>query len=108
MSDELRGVERRIREWATRPPSTSPRIARARVLARIQERRRWAGWKLAAAAVALAVALASGLLVFAPARRPGAAVDAPAAEPSQRLLIYELESGTRLYLALAAKKGNGR
>jgi len=101
MSDELRRIEREIRDWTARPPERSPRVARTRVLARIEGVPTRPGWLAAAAAAALVVALAFGLLLRGPATHPGPPAEAAAAEPSPGLLVYELESGTKLYLALA-------
>ena len=101
MSDQLRQVRREIRDWAASPPTRSPRMARTRILAEITERRTRSGWMFAAAAVAAVALLALGLLLHG----PGATSDSPemaAAETSKGLLVYELESGTKLYMALAA------
>ncbi len=109
MSDDLRHIEREIRDWTARPPARSPRVARTRILARIEDRgarRRW----LFAAAAAMVVVLAVGLLLpRAPEAPSGEPVEIAAAEtpPSSSrqageagLLVYELESGTKLYMAL--------
>ena len=100
MSDELRRIESEVRDWTRRAPTRSPRVARTRVLARIEDRRSRSGWMTAAAAAALAVALAVGLLPRGPETRSGPPATAFAEEPSPGLLVYELESGTKLYLAL--------
>ena len=100
MSDELRAIEREIRDWTSRPPARSPRVARTRVLARIGERSRWRGWLTAAAA--LAVALAFTLLPRGPGEPPGPTKMAGVARPTPGLLVYELQSGTKLYLELAS------
>ncbi len=105
MSDELR----RIRDWTSRPPARSPRVARTRVLARIEERRSRPRWRFAAAAAAIVVVLAFGLLLRRPEAPSGppriAASESPApsrgASDGSGLLVYELESGTKLYMALA-------
>ena len=104
MSEELQDIEREIRSWTARPPTRSPRVARTRVLARIEERRLWAGWKLAAAAAVLVVGFA--LLVLSPETPSGPSTVASVDEPSPRILVYELASGTKLYLALAAPPAN--
>ncbi len=135
MSDDLKSIEREIRDWASRPPVRSPRMARTRVLARIDERRAWRllrvarrplgeqglgqrveslgssywgarrRWGFAAAAAMVAV-LAVGLLLprtpEAPSEPPvRMASTEPATSEGAGLLVYELESGTKLYMALA-------
>lgn len=98
MTDEMDRVAEQLRRWAERPAPLSPRAARTRVLARLPSRRRRPAWRLAAAGALAGLALAMALLV---ARRdepvPGAPPSAPAAE---RLIVHELSSGTRLYIAL--------
>ncbi len=110
MSNELRRLEHEIRDWTSRPPARSPQVTRTRVLARIAERRSRPRWKFAAAAAAMVVVLAFGLLLRrpeTPSGPPKMAASEPAA-PSRGtaggsgLLVYELESGTKLYMALAA------
>ncbi len=113
MNDPLRQVEREIREWTARVPTRSPRAARTRVLARIPDRRRFprwgirgsSGWALATIATALIAVLGAGLLLRgpeAPNDPPVTVAATPAATPpSPGLLVYQLESGTKLYLALA-------
>ncbi len=103
--DNLRRIEREIRDWTAGPPARSPRMARARVLARIPERRTperrtWSGWIFAAAAAAAVALLALGLFLHGP-EAPSDSTVIAAVEPSPGLLVYELESGTKLYLALA-------
>ncbi len=106
----MRRIEREIRDWTARPPARSPQVARTRVLARIEERRPRTRWMFAAAA-AMVAALAVGLLL---PRGPETPSEPPvrmaSAEPSTSspretggsgLLVYELESGTKLYMALA-------
>lgn len=96
--NRLRRIEREIRDWTAAPPARSPRMARTRVLARIEERRTRSGWMFAAAAAAV-VLLALGLLLNGP-EAPSESTVIAAADPSPGLLVYELESGTKLYLAL--------
>ncbi len=102
MSEELREIEREIRSWTERPPVRSPRVARTRVLARIEERRGWSPWRPAATAATLVAGLVFGLLLLTPEELSEPPVVARAEEPSPGLLVYELSSGTKLYLALAA------
>ncbi len=100
MNDErLDRLADEIRSWTRRPPARTPQVARTRVLAGIARPRFRAAWKLAAAAAAVAVALTAGFLLDP--GPPPPEPDAPAA-PAQKLLVYELESGTKLYLALNA------
>jgi len=62
MSEEQRNIEKVIRAWVTRPTSTSARMARARVLTRLAEKRPRFGWRLVTAALLIALA-AGGLYV---------------------------------------------
>ncbi len=108
--NELDRIEREIRDWPSRPPARSPRVARTRVLARIEEPQgtsfwgRKRQWTFAAAA-AMVVVLAVGLLLpRAPVPPPTPPVKMASSEPPASeggLLVYELESGTKLYMALA-------
>ncbi len=107
--DDVRDIEREIRDWTARPTTRTPRMARTRVLARIEERRARPGWMLAAAATALVAVLAVGLLLRGSGTpyEPETVAAAGPPAPSQReahgtgLLVYELESGTKMYMALA-------
>ena len=92
-------MRRDIRAWATRPPERSPQAARTRVLARLDERRRPA-WRLAAAATTAAVALMAVLLLHEPETPTGPPIATLDDRPTAGLLVYELASGTKLYLAL--------
>ncbi len=100
MSDPPKDIEREIRDWTSAAPERSPRTARTRVLARIEERRTRSGWVFAAAAAAAVALLALGLFLHAP-EAPSESTVVAAAEPSPGLLVYQLESGTKLYMALA-------
>ncbi len=107
--EKMQDIEREIRDWTARPAARTPRMARQRVLARIEERRPRRGWLTAVATAAVAVALAFGLLP----RGPGTpyeppvvaggspAPSSPGEDGGAGLLVYELESGTKLYMALA-------
>lgn len=101
MNDErLDRLAGEIRTWTRRPPERSPQVARTRVLGRIAKPRNPA-WKLATAAAVLAVAVTAGFLLDSgPTPGPPVAT-AAVAPPAQKLLVFELESGTKLYLALA-------
>lgn len=107
MSDELRRIEREIRAWTARPPARPPRMARTRVLARIAERRTSRRWVFATAAGVMVALLAVGLLLRDPGVPPGPPPAVAAADPSPGLLVYELESGTKLYLALSTTSTAG-
>ena len=100
MSDEKRRIETAIRAWATRPAARSPRVARARVLAQLDQERHRSGWRLAAAT--LVVAAVCGWFLLTPNRSADNRPAATAEQTSPGLLVYELRSGTKLYLALAA------
>ncbi len=108
LKSDLQDLERRIRSWTSRPPSRSAAAARTRVLARLGERRAWGGWRLAAATAAVVLALISGLFLRRPPAAPGIGPRGPSAvvaeSPSAGLLIYELRSGTKLYLSLASSR----
>ena len=102
MSNELRSLQRDLRDWTTRPATRSPRVARTRVLARIEERRARPWWVLAAVTAGLVAVVAFGLFLRSPRMSYDPPVARAATEPSPGLLVYELESGTKLYMALAA------
>jgi len=115
MNDEtLRRIRREIRSWTARPPARSPQVARTRVLARLDKRRPRPSWRLAAVSVLVtALALAAGLFLLGPEKSDAPAVvtsvDRPAGEHAARgLLVYELRSGTKLYLALGPKAPDSR
>lgn len=101
--EELRDLERRIRDWTSRPPSLSPRAARTRVLARLDERRRRPAYRLAAAVLVLAAVTLGSLLL-----RTQKTAAPPAEAPSQALMVYVLESGTKVYLDLAPRSAGGK
>ena len=103
--EEMRDARRRILAWTRRPPVLSPRAARTRVLARLPGRRPRPMFRLAAA-ILVAAALAAGVFVFLPEEPAAPLVE----EPSHGLLVYVLESGTKVYLDLPARpdEGNGR
>jgi len=106
-NDDLETLRNEIRSWTDRPPERTPGQARTRVLARIDERhRRRPRWRLAVATAALAAGLALGLLLLQPAPPDGPPVATVEPEvtlatpPASQLLLYELRSGTKLYLDL--------
>ncbi len=122
LKSDLQDLERRIRSWTSRPPSRSAAAARTRVLARLGERRARGGWRLAAGVAVVALALVAGLYLRRPPAPPGigprgpstVVAESPAAgrpapgRPAPGLLIYELRSGTKLYLSLArSRPANG-
>lgn len=98
-TDPVDRLTRELRAWARRPPRLSPGAARARVLADLAVDRRRSAWRLltagaSLAAVALVVALATGRR-----ERPAATVPAPAAT-SERMIVHQLSTGTRLYIVV--------
>lgn len=101
-NEGLRELEQRIRAWTSRPPALSPKTARTRVLARLEGRRSRPAFSLATAALVVAV-LAVGSLML----HPGKPVEPPVRTPGGGLLVYELESGTKVYLDLAARPAEG-
>ena len=103
MNDEMQDLRRRIRAWTARPPAIPPPAARTRVLARLEGRRLRPTFRLAAAAAALAAVAVCSLVLQT--EKPTAP---PAEAPSRGLLVYELESGTKVYLELAARTNEGR
>ena len=112
LRDDLRDTERQIRAWATRPTARSPGAARTRVVARLGERRSAHRWRLAlGCAGAAAVALALTTLFLPPSPPELGPADpfavAAAEPPAAGFLIYELSSGTKLYLDLASRPANG-
>ena len=105
-------LEREIRAWANRPPARSPQVARTRVLARLDERRAWPMWKAwpvwryAAAAAMVLVVLTSAILLRGPETPPGTPIETLAEQPTAGMLVYELGSGTKLYVALQPSDSN--
>ena len=99
-------LERELRDWAARPPARTAREARQRVLARLETRaprRRAALW----AAALFATAAAAALLVRAP--RPIVAPPSTLFEGSApATIVFELDSGTRLYFTPARRPATGR
>ncbi len=106
--DRIRGE---FEAWTQRPPGRTVAEARTRILARIDQPPERSRWRLATAATLVAAGLTiAGLLVVTgvPSSGPGGErqnLQPPVAEVSKQaaksLLIYELRSGTKLYLALA-------
>jgi hypothetical protein len=85
-----------LERWARRPPERPAPVARVRVLAQIESRRIGLPWKLPVAAVLLA-GLALGLILGirrAPVR------PVPPETPSQSLVVFQLQSGTKVYLVM--------
>jgi hypothetical protein len=81
-----------LERWARRPPEKPAAIARGRVLSRLESRKGTRRWPVPAAALLL-VALALGLSFTE--REPN-----PPARPRSRLIVYQLQSGTKVYFAL--------
>lgn len=101
----LHRIRRDIGSWARRPPALSPRVARTRVVKRLEKRWRPSGWRMTPAAAVTAVALlALGLLFLEPGRSPGPVPTGAPEQSGQGLLVYELRSGSKLYLALAPRR----
>ena len=106
--DKLEQARRELRAWTERPPLRSAEAARQQILAAIGARpavRASGGrWKLAAAMAMVVAALVSAVAVLGP-RSPG---EGPRAVPAvlthavstSALVVYELHSGTRLYVEL--------
>ena len=89
-------LARALRAWAERPPTLAAPEARHRVRARLATRgsaRRPALW----AAALVAGAVAAALVVRTPQSRlePPPALYTPGAGPAT--IVFELDSGTRLY-----------
>ena len=94
MNEEpLRRFHTELERWARRPPERPAAVARGRVLARLESRSA-ARWPVPAAALLL-VALALGLSLTT--RR---APVPPPARPDPRLIVFQLQSGTKVYFAL--------
>lgn len=110
-SKQLDRIRADFKTWARRRPERSAAGARARVLASIDETRKQARWRPAAAATLVVAGLTmAALLVVSGVPSDGPLDDRLNSEPAasaasehaaQPLLIYELRSGTKLYLALA-------
>lgn len=98
--DRLDRLAEELRQWTGRPGSLSPRAARTRVLATLPDRRPRPRWGLVTAGAALAaLALAAALLVDS----PGPPVDRtvpPTADPTHRIIVHQLSSGTKLYIVM--------
>jgi hypothetical protein len=84
-----------LERWARRPPERSATVARGRVLARLGSRSGAHRWQVPAAALLLA-ALALGLSLSLPRREP----IPPPARLDDRLIVFQLQSGTKVYFAL--------
>jgi len=95
MNEEpLHRFQAELERWARRPPERSATVARGRVLARLGSRSGAHRWQMPAAALLLA-ALALGLSLTT--RR---APVPPPARPDPRLIVFQLQSGTKVYFAL--------
>ena len=85
-----------LERWARRPPERPATVARGRVLAQIGSPRPGLPWKLPVTAVLL-VALALGLTLGV---RRARVRPAPPETPSQSLVVFQLQSGTKVYLVM--------
>ena len=109
MSDGTLGpVKERLEAWVGRPPRRSAGAARMRVLARLEEPRRFPRF-LPAAAAAAVLGLTLALLVVVPRWPVGVtkenATTAPTSALRQPMLVYELSSGAMLYFTLTETQG---
>jgi hypothetical protein len=91
---------RNLRRWAKRPTFLSPQAARTRVVAHLPSRRRQPTWRLVAGGGALtATALAVALIIGRPSE-PVTGPPQPTVASSQRMIVHELSSGTKLYIVV--------
>ena len=91
--DELGRV---LRAWAEQPPALAAREVRQRVRARLETpspARRSGLW----AAALVAGAVAAALVVHAPQSRLGPPPALSTGGPGPAMIVFELDSGTRLY-----------
>ena len=105
--DKMTSLRRELAVWARQEPQLPAPVARGRVLERLGEGSRRDGWRHAAIATLAAAAVAFAVLVLAPRERgPEVLSVAPdRGTPAASLLVYQLRSGAKLYLALAADGG---
>ena len=97
------GFERRLREWAGRPPAIPARSARTRVVANLAERPQSFPWLRVIAAASLLVVLA--LAVWRTSPRPAGETSAPAAVVAQapvdpNVVVWLLNGHTTVYFVL--------
>ncbi len=112
MKDErLEKAQREIAGWTRRAPRRSPATARQRIASELEAYRGGSGvrpWKLVAATVVV-TAVGSAVVVL----RPDAPTETRPAAPRQfgevaatpSLVVYELESGTKIYVSLPGAGG---
>ena len=112
MSEQFDRLKDEIVSWAGAPPTRSAAMARAAVIARLNEKRRPLGWWLAAT-VSSAVAVGiMAVFLLAPqwpastARR--AELEGASRRGGKPLVVYELRSGTKVYVALEAVSEGSR
>jgi ferric-dicitrate binding protein FerR (iron transport regulator) len=89
-------LQRALRAWAGQPPALAAREARQRLRARLETRgpaRRPALW----AAALVAGAVAAALVVRAPQSRLEPPPAFSTGGPGPAMIVFELDSGTRLY-----------
>ncbi|MCP4201201.1 MAG: hypothetical protein GY769_04625 [bacterium] len=109
--DRIRGE---FKAWTQRPSGRSVAEVRTRILARIDQAPRRSRWRLATATTLVAAGLTIAVLVVVTGvpsggpwgerqnlQPPVSTVSAVSEQAAKPLLIYELRSGTKLYLALA-------
>jgi len=96
MNEEpLHCFQAELERWARRPPERPAAVVRGRVLARLESRSGARRWQVPAAALLLA-ALALGLSLTMPRSEP----IPPPARTDTRLIVFQLQSGTKVYFAL--------
>lgn len=104
MTDEhMKQIEKEIREWSRRPGMRTPEMARSRVMAHLGDRKPGrSSWNLAFAAVAIA-GLGIGLLLTGTEDRLPSEEVRAVESSSQAMLVYELDTGSKLYLDLVSQ-----
>jgi len=81
-----------LERWSRRPPEKPAAVARGRILSHLESRKGARRWPVPAAALLL-VALALGLSLNEHESNPPE-------RPSSRLIVYQLQSGTKVYFTL--------
>lgn len=98
-NEKLERLRRDLEEWSRQESRLSASAARERIMARLEAGNGRRGWLFG---VAAAVAAAAAILLATPWNREAQPVTpaATGSAPTSRLLVYELRSGTTLYLPL--------